>query len=460
LAISVRIYILLFFERGKYEESNLNDEKLDLVIRKYVKNFEQLRRSHCNAQVHAPKALGGFGVSSLHDSAPVAYAPAYLRRLFLADLQVRSAERAAFFDECIRLSMELEVDPNLLLRSPAAFVLAMDTKVPSDIQVAWKCFGDTHGLSFEGSVRDTRSFRLCFNPTANPPKAPMDLPKTIIAVVTRMKQNVLANQRQAWANLTLQGSTMKALQGLELAPKAPPPHVAHPSNFSISERRFAILCQSNNINCRENLKSWSLAPGKECALCGDAVENTAHVLNVCRERMPLITLRHNAALAVLSRAVDKLYPSPAYEHFTDAQPLDFPTQYRPDEVIIQRPSRPNVRNGVAIIADMKTPYPATKHLGSTPPSTFVHHTHQENVSKYDVPIREQFEQLLGSASLHTVIIPSTGPVPRFTHDALQAMGFPTRSIPRLIRDMSTAAIKANYKLSATLSKPRREPAAL
>ena len=69
--------------------------ELDLLCRKYAKKFEMLRKSHNNAQIHAPKEIGGLGFLSFRLTAPAAYAVPHLRRMLTGDAQVKAFESSA-----------------------------------------------------------------------------------------------------------------------------------------------------------------------------------------------------------------------------------------------------------------------------------------------------------------------------------------------------------------------------
>ena len=96
----------------------------------------------------------------------------------------------------------------------------------------------------------------------------------------------------------------------------------------------------------------------------------------------------------------------------------------------------------ALIVDMKTPFPAPG---------FVARTHFNNSLHYGT-LRLAYSAKGLPSNVFTVIIPCTGPIPLHTFNTLKEIGFPERGICKLIRDMYSAAAKANYLLGSTLQK--------
>ena len=106
--------------------------QLDFLVRRYAKRFELLRASFNNAQVHAPRWIGGLGYIAFEHSAPILYAIPHLRRLFIADAQVSSVERASLFDMLERISSLSGHSVLALLHDSALFALLLDEHAGSD----------------------------------------------------------------------------------------------------------------------------------------------------------------------------------------------------------------------------------------------------------------------------------------------------------------------------------------
>jgi hypothetical protein len=207
-----------------------------------------------------------------------------------------------------------------------------------------------------------------------------------------------------------------------------------PWSYSAGVRNFAFLCQTNGINCRWNWSRWFGGP-KGCKLCGAATESTAHVLNRCSGRLHIYRLRHDAALAVLKRAligfgfrvlIDQLCPETA-------------DTLRPDVQLYKEFVKNGVQILIAHLADMKCPWPR---------EDFVSRTHTRNVEKY-ANLTLQVKRKYPSVEMDTIIIPTTGPMPRHTLVALSKV-LGSKLAGKTLCNMSAAVARANYKLRFTL----------
>jgi hypothetical protein len=450
----IRMFILpkIYYTFANWSFKPCQLEKLDLQQRKLIRMCEGLRNSFCCAGIHAPKELGGLGFPDFKYVANSLYSTAYFRRLFLSDYQVRSVERVTLFEECKRLNKKDPTAPiEELLQRPMYFAATMDNDSPKDLRAAFSPFLDTDTFGdviFTGNINDVNSFGILPPDEGDHP----GLRAQVEEIVNLINKSVNVQVQKTWATtLTLQGSPTLGMYDQVHAPKAAQcPHLREPHKFTASERKFAIYCQTNQINSADNLVRWKLADSANCVRCGEH-ENCKHVLNGCLSRMPEIKERHDAAHEVLHQHLVKRFPvGPCCENRRDIIPDPFysGSSLRPDEtVIFSNPAkRSNPKLNYALIIDMKTPFPSPD---------YVKNTHVDLATKYE-SIRVAYERkLIGGASTFTIQIPSTGPVPMHTFDSLARIGFHRNKITKMIREMTTASIKANYHLSKTLRLPSR-----
>jgi hypothetical protein len=390
----------------------------------------------------------------MQHQAIISYVPAYLRRLFLADIEVQQAERYALMTECLRLSSE-EHSKEEILHSPALFAKLADKLTPRDLVTGMHGLSLVPGLAFRGTPVSVDSLELVL-----PMRLKTGLPQRINHAIVLLKDAIVGLQRKAWTAMKLQGASMRALEGIELAPRAAQsPHMQRPRLFPIQVRKFAILLQSNNINCRTNLYLWKLAPTAACPLCAHSTETVLHILNNCPNRMHLTLGRHDAIHDVLKPVRRKKWPeADGFKHLSDTRPdsLYSSSSLRPDEIAVMASRRkrdgslksdgtPN--SNFAEICDVKSPFPQ---------SGFLFKVDLANVVKYD-PIRRQYAKKLGRATVSTLIIPSTGPTPMVSYTTLRKAGCDGRSVSKVLREMNIAVTKANFAFASTLSPPTRSP---
>jgi hypothetical protein len=418
---------------------------LDKVQRKLAKAFEGLRASICNAAVHANKPLGGLGYMDMAHAQLIAYVPAYLRRLFLADREVQGAERCALMSECLRLSSE-DASARELWASPELLVSKMDKFTPSDLACGLYGLSLVPGLSFAGSPYVVRSLGLVL--ASDPDQS---LPFLVAKSVALLKEAVGRLEREAWAGMEYQGAPLRALDRITLAPRAAQsPHMTRPRCFSSGERRFQFLSQCNGFANNRNLYSWNLSPTDKCRRCPTHIDTTLHTFNNCLPRLHLATDRHNAVHDVLKKELAAVYPAgDGFDQRSDVCPdSEFsPSSLRPDETIVA--DFRNKRNGdsFALIVDVKCPFPQ---------DGFIFKSDLKNQIKYHA-LAEQYKAKLGRATVLTLILPSTGPTPMFSLNVLLAAGVGKRRVCKVLREMSIAVTKANYAFASTLPSPTRTP---
>lgn len=411
-------------------------KKLDAVQRKLAKSYETVRSSICNDAVHAPLHFGGLGFADLNRTAPMWYAVSYVRRLFTGSALARTAERVALFEECRRLATA-EWPADELLQNPAALWRRMDKDTPLDLQAAFQALSELPGLRFVGSTASLKTFRLCEDVS--------DQKFYVLELTEALKAAQEAATVAAWTEMRLHGAVLRGSRGIELAPRpCQAPHMRYPWRFSTGQRKFQFLCDLNQINCNTNLHQWGLAPGKLCWHCG-ALETTMHVINNCPYRLHLITARHDAALSVLGNTTISNFATDKEESRHDLRWDITPdsrisrSTLRPDLTLTSMPLAPGLPSRADLI-DMKTPYPR---------SDYVARTHLSNHLKYR-GIASDYRHAEFHTQTFTIIVPSAGPVPMHTWESLKRIGFPERQINTLIRNMSTASIRANYAIAATL----------
>jgi hypothetical protein len=178
---------------------------------------------------------------------------------------------------------------------------------------------------------------------------------------------------------------------------------------------------------------WFGGP-KSCNLCGAETETTFHVLNNCKKRLWIYKLRHDAALKIFTQAFSLLPTSSRFHRLL----VDLTCPYTLDTL------RPDVQayqdvKLVARLYDMKCPW---ARIG------YVTRTHDKNFEYYTelaARVRVHFPE----TTLETIIVPTTGPVPKHTHDALAKI-FGAKHATRLLCNMSAAVARVNYKLRRTL----------
>lgn len=76
-------------------------------------------------------------------------------------------------------------------------------------------------------------------------------------------------------------------------------------------------------------------------------------------------------------------------------------------------------------------------------------THARNTYHYQ-NLARQYQKKLTTVTIHTIIIPSAGPIPLHTYTSLVEVGFQARKVPNVLREMSRASIMSNYRLRFTL----------
>ena len=253
--------------------------------------------------------------------------------------------------------------------------------------------------------------------------------------------------RMELANKTLHGSPTLAIPLNDVWNEASGLHIRRPTLFTRKQRSFQIKLQAQSINCESNRVRWGFSESNNCRACRLRPETTAHVTNACTSRLHIYGDRHNAALEVLARSLRESYKSsPSLSVRIDQAPSAeiSSSNLRPD-IIVELPA--STRTGEQarkfVLADLKCPFP-------TP--GFVQATDLRNQAKYEDIRRAHAEQVApdGTASLHTLILPSVGPIPKATISVLTSLGVRPRSTIKVAKNMVAEIIKNNVKLMQTL----------
>jgi hypothetical protein len=439
--------------------------KLDRRQRYFARHFELLRPSHCNAQVHASSCLGGFGFTSFFNLSMLSFTRPSLKRGLIADSQVQASHWDSIRAEAVRLS---PADPLSLMLYPWRFVAVADKKTPRDLLVPLTALAAV-GVSY--SMVANRA-------TLHSVSDKLSLFQAINQVGNKLKALKVSLELREWQKKTLEGELMRVLTEEEMAPAASQAvHMQHPFSFTPQERLFAAQCQSNNIMHGANAKRWFKADPK-CNLCNAPTESTFHVLNHCDPRVnKFYTPRHDAALCVLYTAfstpgmrrkrvppvspIEGMYPAvQVMLELLPQQPASYVSRKPPHtsvlldmrtELTTKRPDL-QVFDGddpehleEAAFVDMKTSFPSRIERFAE--------VHRLNMEKY-TPETLPYRAMGVKSDVHTIIIPSTGLIPKHTYSTLVTLGFRKNLIPKLIRNMCIAATKANYKLRSTLNHAR------
>ncbi len=265
----------------------------------------------------------------------------------------------------------------------------------------------------------------------------------------RLQMELNEEYRADWARMKLEGSNVKAYEGIELAPSsANGTHIRYPGLFSKQARFDAMLAWSNNIPCAYNASRLagtlgSSLPGS-CVLCGDPLENPFHVLNHCEKRLHLYRLRHDAAQNALVREIKKLLPEASVSVDIRADRSVDDTERRPDIVVTGLSGKLK-----SFILDVKIPFPSAPNAGGT----FVTRTDGPNIAKY-ADLATAHAAKHGSCFLGTVMIPSAGPIPKHSFLVLKEVGFSEQKATKALREMDIARSRALPKFTrAPASRP-------
>ena len=254
------------------------------------------------------------------------------------------------------------------------------------------------------------------------------------------KDLMQAKYMEQWAAMRLEGEVADAFTATEYAPDACQcPHTTSISLVRDFQRTFAIRAQSNNINCETNQLRWNFAASAACRTCKSGQQgSTFHTLNHCQKRLHLYKARHDA---VLDTAVRELKKIKDVHILVDSTPHievnGRGTTLRPD-IIITKGSR------IAIL-DVKCPFPTRARDAVS----FDERVDRENRSKY-APIAADYRAHFSSVSLGTLVIPSAGPIPRRSFQALLDAGLPKSDALKTLRKMASALIRSNALLAYSL----------
>jgi hypothetical protein len=153
--------------------------------------------------------------------------------------------------------------------------------------------------------------------------------------------------------------------------------------------------------------------------------------------------RHDAVLKVLRMALRSLRGPQAFDEVRiDVTCPSMGGSLRPD-VQCYKP-------GIAVIWDVKVPWPRDNFLELTHKANFEKYEHLSNRVRSNYP----------DTTLDTIIVPSAGPMPQYTHDALSKV-LGKKLASKTLCNMSGAVARLNYKLRRTLptaptgGQPRR-----
>jgi hypothetical protein len=72
-----------------------------------------------------------------------------------------------------------------------------------------------------------------------------------------------------------------------------------------------------------------------------------------------------------------------------------------------------------------------------------------NQLKYE-QIARNYRNKYGNCSVGTVVVPSVGPIPRLSFNALCAIGFKEKEAVKVLREMSIAVMRKNLLFAKTL----------
>ena len=274
--------------------------------------------------------------------------------------------------------------------------------------------------------------------------------------------------REAWEKLVVEGAPMLAARNVLTAPKSTCcPHMQFPWRFSVAERRFAILSQSNNINCASNNARWGREGPTSCPRCHASKETCLHVLNGCEDafRKSLHTTRHDSGHRVLTAAVDAQLKPTNHRSNQVPDPAISTSGLRPDEIVTRtvekivkgvKTSRPRT-----VIADVKNFFPAGPPPASPAAmSEKMTSIHTANQRKY-ASIAADYGRRESSSPVPvaTILLPTVGPTPLFAHQQLVLLGFKKGAATKVLREMMVQTIKKNLLLAQTLSDAHTSAAA-
>jgi hypothetical protein len=417
---------------------------LDALVRAFAKRFEWLKKSHCNAQIHAPKHLGGLGFIPFEVSAALIYAVPHLRRLFGNDDQVRCVESAAMMDAAEQLASD-EHSAQDLLANPDMFaeLARANNRISLDLIT-------TLGVMHDGNV-----YMVLVNGILSleglPP--PTSRYSTMLDRINGLKRKLWRNLHRRlharWASLPLEGEVLRNSLDSKLAPqKVCAPHTQHPWRFTPSQRLFQLQIDSNNIPCGHNFKRWRFSGNEACLLCRThnttVCESTKHVMNACPQRLGtgMYNPRHDNAHQVLTRAVEKVMSTHVKATLTNCLPEAdvYDGALRPDQTTFLR--RANECH--VVVGDVKCYFPSVgRDLA----------VHAENEAKYSC-IADGYRAAYGSAEVVTLALPTAGPVLHSAVDAIRALGIPSKQSSTVLREMMVEIVKGNYRLSGTLTRAR------
>ena len=405
-------------------------EKLNIHARRWIRNFEQKRSSFSNAAIHAPLDFGGFGCPNFSIVGPLRFTTNFIFRLFLSDSHVKVSQWEVLYRECCRLHYNNPTHSVMnIIVNPRLFTTLADEKTSLDLRVPLSTLAEAEIL-----------FTLDSSLSIHNDDPSVDLPTRVRLAINRLKDVARCQHYSNWSDQTLQGETLQANSPHDLAPRSSNClWQTRPSFFSVQQRKFA---QTQTINCRYNRNMWDPSIPKSCPLCHAPTESVRHVLNMCKCRLPFYKVRHDAALDILTAHLKTKFPSAFVSIDQVADRRVSSCTLRPDVIFIH--------NGVVRIIDMKIPFP----IGD-----FVDRTHSNNVTKY-TPLLNKFirKRKLHStkSTVHTIIIPSTGPNVKFTHSQLKLIGFTHSEATNLLGKMGVIVAKRNYRLSTILSS-NQEP---
>ena len=409
-------------------------EGLDKIVRKWAKLFEGLRKGFVSAALRSSPSIGGLGYGNLTDVANVEYTVPHAKRLLKGDELVRTAERIALQDDVSRL-FALKGLPSEPLRMLDAneYVAMMDKRTPLMLRNTFTSLGR---LSIQLHQLDSDSPFMLRRTDAGLKHFPV---KLLRGELLELLDDVY---RAEWANKNLEGEAVHALQKVKLATgSANTPWIKRPGLFNQRARLFAILAQTNNIDCtfNRNRLCCNNASGlsNQCPRCQAPMDNPAHVLNMCPVNYPLMKVRHDAVLRVLANHLKLAHPDASISVDSTAERSVSGSRLRPD--VIQVGLKGNFRSA---ILDVKCPFPFREN----DEGTFVHRSDARNLRKY-ANLAKGYKTKHGSCFLGTIIVPSAGPIPEATRLVLKAIGFSDRAATRTLREMSIALTRANVKFS-------------
>jgi hypothetical protein len=411
-------------------------ERFDKLNRKYAKGFEKLNSSFCTAALRAPAFLGGLEYPCFVDSAWLSFLIPYLKRLLRGDAEIRGSEMTDLLSEYNRLRA-LKASPpvaKIASLSPPEFIELCDDSTPRELRRIFAILSD---VNISIHALDTDRPFLCELVDGNLETIALKTVRERIKVLFGMKY------RTAWSGMKLEGECMNALDYCQLAPiAAQAPWITHPGLFTEKQRSFATQAQTNNISCETNHVRWGFSNDPICRACKEDSGSTRHVLNCCKVRLDLMRQRHDAGLSVLSAAIKKIMPNCRLLVDQTPDPNVAGCTLRPDVILVDdSPARK-----FAAILDVKCPFPVRPNGDDI---SFVDKSNLANQLKYE-QIARNYRNKYGNCSVGTVVVPSVGPIPRLSFNALCAIGFKEKEAVKVLREMSIAVTRKNLLFAKTL----------